>query len=51
MNSVKWILDNVPKILSNTSTKIQMNPKIDKAMDSELKTVLNAHSKYYAFLS
>ena len=31
--------DNIPKILPNITTKIQMNLPTDNAMDSEIKTV------------
>ena len=40
---------NVPKMISNKSTKIQMQPPIDNALNIELKAVLNAQSKCYVF--
>ena len=42
-------LNNAQETLLNISTKIQINLPIDNAMNRELKAVLNAHSKCYAF--
>ena len=35
------------KTVSNISTKCQTNPPIDNTMKSELKSVVNEHSRYY----